>query len=180
MCPPRDTQTQFCLSLYGVSGSWCTQGLFEPFECLWWEWGLILNVNLPPHHHHCLAGAFPLPWTLGISSKFPQHCSAAAPAQHSHPSRGLSYCTIYLVFSLLTCLPYSSTQACLISSWLHVLLFSKKSSLNVCSQERHFLMYSRLLLTEAEVLHPRPTPLNWWTHGISLTSKWNHSYVHSQ
>ena len=35
-----DTQTQFCLSLCGVSGSWCTQGLFEPSECLWREWGL--------------------------------------------------------------------------------------------------------------------------------------------
>ena len=30
-----DTQTQFCLSLCGVSGSWCVQGLFEPLECLW-------------------------------------------------------------------------------------------------------------------------------------------------
>ena len=27
-----DAQTQFCLSLCGVSGSWCTQGLFEPSE----------------------------------------------------------------------------------------------------------------------------------------------------
>ena len=30
----EDTQTQFCLSLCGVSGSWCTQCLFEPSECL--------------------------------------------------------------------------------------------------------------------------------------------------
>ena len=43
----REAQTQFCLSLCGVSGSWCTQGLFEPSECLWWEWGLILNANSP-------------------------------------------------------------------------------------------------------------------------------------
>ena len=42
-----DTQTQFRLSLCGVSGSWCTQGLFEPSEHLWWVWGLILNVILP-------------------------------------------------------------------------------------------------------------------------------------
>ena len=41
------TQTQFCLSLCGVSESWCAQGLLEPCECLWWEWGLILNANLP-------------------------------------------------------------------------------------------------------------------------------------
>ena len=40
-----DTQTQFCLSVCGVSGSWCAQGLFEASEHLWWEWGLILNVN---------------------------------------------------------------------------------------------------------------------------------------
>ena len=42
-----DTQTRFWLSLYGVSGSWCAQGLFEPSEHLWWVWGLILNIILP-------------------------------------------------------------------------------------------------------------------------------------
>ena len=31
-----DTQTQFCLSLCAVPGSWCSQGLFEPSERLWW------------------------------------------------------------------------------------------------------------------------------------------------
>ena len=36
-----DTQTQFCLSLCGVSGSW---GLFEPSEHLWQVWGLLLNA----------------------------------------------------------------------------------------------------------------------------------------
>ena len=30
-----DTQTQFCLSLCGVSGSWCAQGLLEPSEHFW-------------------------------------------------------------------------------------------------------------------------------------------------
>ena len=40
-----DTQTQFCLSLCGVPGSWCTQGLLEPSEHLRWERDLILNVN---------------------------------------------------------------------------------------------------------------------------------------
>ena len=42
-----DAQTQFCLSLCGVPGSWCTQGMCEPSEHLWWEWGLILNTNSP-------------------------------------------------------------------------------------------------------------------------------------
>ena len=42
-----DAQRQFCLSFCGVSGSWCTEGFFEPSEHLWWEWGLILNANLP-------------------------------------------------------------------------------------------------------------------------------------
>ena len=45
--PHRRPQTQFCLSLCGVPGSWCTQGLSEPSEHLWQEWGLILNANLP-------------------------------------------------------------------------------------------------------------------------------------
>ena len=42
-----DAQTQFCLSLCGVSGSWCAQGLFEPSVRLWWVRSLILNVILP-------------------------------------------------------------------------------------------------------------------------------------
>ena len=42
-----DTQTQFWLSLCGISGSWCTQYLFEPSEGLWEEWGLIPNANSP-------------------------------------------------------------------------------------------------------------------------------------
>ena len=42
-----DTQTQFCLSLHGISGSWCALGLFEPSEQLWRVQGLILNVILP-------------------------------------------------------------------------------------------------------------------------------------
>ena len=43
----RNAQTQFCLSLCGVPGSWCAQGWLEPSECLWKEWGLIQNMNLP-------------------------------------------------------------------------------------------------------------------------------------
>ena len=42
-----DNQTQFCLSLCGVSGSWCTQGIFEPSELLWQARGLILNAISP-------------------------------------------------------------------------------------------------------------------------------------
>ena len=42
-----DVQTQFCLSLCGVPGSWSPQGLFEPSEHLWQEWDLILNTNSP-------------------------------------------------------------------------------------------------------------------------------------
>ena len=42
-----DTQTQFWLSLCGVSGSWCTQGMFEPSEHLWRGRGLILNMMSP-------------------------------------------------------------------------------------------------------------------------------------
>ena len=43
----RDTQTQVYLSLCGISGSWCTQGMFEPFERLCQIWSLVLNVILP-------------------------------------------------------------------------------------------------------------------------------------
>ena len=33
-----DTQTQLCLSLCRVPGSWCAQGLFKPSEHLWLKW----------------------------------------------------------------------------------------------------------------------------------------------
>ena len=42
-----DIRLPFWLSLFGVSGSWYIQGLFEPSEHLWWVWGLILIVVLP-------------------------------------------------------------------------------------------------------------------------------------
>ena len=77
-----DTQTQFCLSLCGVSRSWCTQGMFEPSDCLWQVCGLILNVisSLLPS---CEASSLPFSfapeptillglfcsWKRGISSQ---------------------------------------------------------------------------------------------------------------
>ena len=45
--PPQEVLRQFCLSLCGVPGSWCTQALCEPSELLWRKSGLILNANLP-------------------------------------------------------------------------------------------------------------------------------------
>ena len=73
----EDTQTQFCLSLFGVSGSWCTQVCLSPLSIsggygVWfypWSWA------------SChLVGAFPCPETWGISSKSPQHHTATVPA----------------------------------------------------------------------------------------------------
>ena len=48
-CQPVLPQETFKYSSVSVSVGflWCEQGLFEPSECLWWEWGLILNV-IPP------------------------------------------------------------------------------------------------------------------------------------
>ena len=60
-----NTQTQFWFSLCGVSGSWCTQGLFEPSKHLWQVWDLILNAICPSYH---IAGAFPLPLDMGYLS----------------------------------------------------------------------------------------------------------------
>ena len=45
--PPQEMLTPPCLSLCGDPGSWCAQGLFEPSERLWREWGLILNMISP-------------------------------------------------------------------------------------------------------------------------------------
>ena len=61
-----DTQTQFWLGLCGVSGSWCTQDLFEPSECLWWIWGLILNA-ITLHLPSCWDFSFALGCVLVVS-----------------------------------------------------------------------------------------------------------------
>ena len=42
-----DTKAQLCLSPCGVPESWCAQGMFEPSQCLWWVWGLILKMISP-------------------------------------------------------------------------------------------------------------------------------------
>ena len=88
--PTGDTQTQFCLKVCGVSGSLCTQGLFEFFEHLWWVWGLILNAIL--WFHSSLFGLLLCPWTWGISSKSIQDHAATTPAP-----------TLLLGFSALGC-----------------------------------------------------------------------------
>ena len=54
-----DTQTQFWLSLCGVSGSWWAQDLFEPSEHFWWVRGLILNV-ISPLQPSCWSFSFTL------------------------------------------------------------------------------------------------------------------------
>ena len=70
----RRHSKQFCLSLCGVSGSWCAQGMFEPSDYLWKVWGLIINVILP---------LIPCCWG---SSKSLQLHTAATPVPHSHHS----------------------------------------------------------------------------------------------
>ena len=42
----RYSNTVLSQSLWGL-WSWCTHGLFEPSEHLWWVWGLSLNSILP-------------------------------------------------------------------------------------------------------------------------------------
>ena len=69
-----DTQTQFCLSLCGISGSWCTQGLFE--SC-----GHLCQFDskhefMPPT---IFLGLLLCPWMWGISSQPLQHSTATAP-----------------------------------------------------------------------------------------------------
>ena len=66
-----NAQTQFCLSLCGVPGSWCAQGLFEPSEHLWRKWCLVLNVNLP-----LLPSCWGFSFSLGHGVS-PHNCSRA-------------------------------------------------------------------------------------------------------
>ena len=75
-----DTQTQFCLSLCGVSGSWCAQGLFELSECLWWEWVLILN-KISPLQPSCWGFS-----TLGYGISL-HSCSNTTQMKRNYPKR---------------------------------------------------------------------------------------------
>ena len=70
-----DTQTQLFLSLCGISGSWCIQGMFEPSEHLWWVWGLILNTTSP-----LLPSCWVFSFALGCGdSKSPQCYTTTTP-----------------------------------------------------------------------------------------------------
>ena len=72
-----DTQTQFCLSLCGVSGSWCTQVLFwAPFVSLA-GMGFDSKCDFAPLT--ILLGLLLCPWMRGISLKLLQHREAAVP-----------------------------------------------------------------------------------------------------
>ena len=85
-----DTQTVLA-QCRRVSGSWCTQGSFEPSEHRWWVRGLILNA-ISPLLPSCLASPFPQTW--GIFSKSLQHCTAAAHEPGSCHSS--TYCQIHI------------------------------------------------------------------------------------
>ena len=67
--PPQETLRDSSGSVSGgVSGSWCTQGLFALSKHLWRGRGLVLNTILPSYH---LAEASPLPlWFVNQSRMF--------------------------------------------------------------------------------------------------------------
>ena len=85
-----DTQTQFWLSLCGVCGSRCTQGLFEPSDCLQRVWGLIINVILP-----LLLSCWGFSFALGCGVS-PQSCSIAVHLPHNVKECS-NYCTTALI-----------------------------------------------------------------------------------
>ena len=76
-----DAQTQFCLSLCGVSGSWCAQGMFEPSEHLCRVWGLILNVISP-----LIPSCWDLFFALACGVSPQSHSSSAQPPVQCLPS----------------------------------------------------------------------------------------------
>ena len=79
-----DAQMQFCLSLCGVSGSWCSQRLFKPSEHLWHEWGLSLNVN-----SHLLPSCWGFSFALG--------CRVSPHSRSSATQPWFQCCTAYLL-----------------------------------------------------------------------------------
>ena len=78
------TQTMFCLSLCGVSGSWRTEGMFEPSEHLWWVWGLVNMIS--PLLLSCWGFSFAL--ERGVS---PQSCSSGSSTAANAPALRIMY-----------------------------------------------------------------------------------------
>ena len=78
------TQTQFCLGLCGVSGSWCTQGLFEPSEHLWQC--LIVNTILP-----LLPSCWGFSFALGRGVSPQSSSSATQPPLQPHAAATISH-----------------------------------------------------------------------------------------
>ena len=78
-----DTQTQFCLSLHGVSGSWCTRICLSPLS-ISGRYGFDSKHYFAPPTF--LLGLLLCPWTWGISSQPLQCHTATAPALRSHCS----------------------------------------------------------------------------------------------
>ena len=74
--PFGDSQTQFSLSLCGVSGSWYAQGV-------WALWMSLVGMEFVSKHEFALPtfflGLLLCPWMWGISSRLLQHCTAPAP-----------------------------------------------------------------------------------------------------
>ena len=83
-----DTQTQFYLSLCGVSGSWHIQGLFEPSEPLWWVWGLILNAFSP-----LLSSCWSFSFALGPGVSPQSHSSTVQPPLQHHIATTQALCS---------------------------------------------------------------------------------------
>ena len=84
-------KTQLWLSLCGVYGSWCLQGLFEPSEHLWWIRGLIINAISP-----LLSSFWGFSFALGHGVSFLVGSNLLLPmfVQQQADERMSFYCTI--------------------------------------------------------------------------------------
>ena len=96
---PQEMLKHSSVCLCRVPGSWCAQGLFQPSERLWHNWGLVLNASLP-----LLPPFWGFSFALGCGVSLHSHSSAycltgvslnlkvdylttASPEKHSRCSR---------------------------------------------------------------------------------------------
>ena len=105
-----DTQTQFWLSLCGVSGPSCAEGLFEPSDHLWPVRGLIPNV-ISPLLPSCWGFSFALGCAVsffgGIQHSAVDGCSAAS-CSFGVLTGEDEYMSFYSAIFLLAVAAYSS------------------------------------------------------------------------
>ena len=171
--PPQDSLKQFCLSLCGVPGSRCTQGLFEPSEPIWQEQGLILNEFAPSA---ILLGLLLCPWTWDSSSQplqcLPSYWGFSDLERGVSPHGCWSWPWMWGISSRLLSAPAPRSHA--VVKWNQITEFDQRNDsgndvISVKMPKSRCALFKFLLCSSYLMLHNKSPPnLKLWNNFIML------------